>query len=171
VTVDGRLLLVRQFRPAADRVTLEVVSGHVEESETPEIAARKFVAPSGRGRISNARFPGTRPTARGRALREQHELVQILCPNPRVDRLLERDTYGDAIISSQLQVWPSRAFSSSSTTRSRTASFISRPGTASDSPRQVLFLHPRGGAVWPMSVRRKMDPCLTTAPNAIPGHR
>jgi ADP-ribose pyrophosphatase len=37
----GRLLLVRQFRPAVARVTLEVPSGHVETGETPEEAARK----------------------------------------------------------------------------------------------------------------------------------
>jgi len=39
--LGGRLLLVRQFRTAADRVTLEIPSGHVEEGETPEEAARK----------------------------------------------------------------------------------------------------------------------------------
>jgi ADP-ribose pyrophosphatase len=41
VTEDGRLLLVRQFRPAVGRMTLELPSGHVEPGETPEQAARK----------------------------------------------------------------------------------------------------------------------------------
>jgi ADP-ribose pyrophosphatase len=41
VTEDGRFLLVRQFRPAVDRMTLELPSGHVEPGETPEQAARK----------------------------------------------------------------------------------------------------------------------------------
>ncbi|MBI5684108.1 MAG: NUDIX hydrolase [Verrucomicrobia bacterium] len=43
VTVDseGRLLLVRQLRPAVDGVTLEFPCGHVEPGETPEDAARK----------------------------------------------------------------------------------------------------------------------------------
>jgi hypothetical protein len=40
-TVDGRLLLVRQFRPAVGEKTLEFPSGHVERGETPLQAARK----------------------------------------------------------------------------------------------------------------------------------
>jgi len=35
------LLLVRQFRPAVGRVTLELPSGHVEPDEAPEQAARR----------------------------------------------------------------------------------------------------------------------------------
>jgi ADP-ribose pyrophosphatase len=43
VAVDarGRLLLVRQFRPAINTLSLELPSGHVEVGETPEEAARK----------------------------------------------------------------------------------------------------------------------------------
>ncbi len=43
VAVDpqGRLLLVRQFRPAVNQITLELPAGHVEPGETPEGAARK----------------------------------------------------------------------------------------------------------------------------------
>jgi ADP-ribose pyrophosphatase len=41
VTYEGRLVLVRQFRPAVGRMTLEVPSGHVEDGETPEHAARR----------------------------------------------------------------------------------------------------------------------------------
>jgi ADP-ribose pyrophosphatase len=41
VTQQGQLLLVRQFRPAAGHMTLELPSGHVEEGETPELAARR----------------------------------------------------------------------------------------------------------------------------------
>jgi 8-oxo-dGTP pyrophosphatase MutT (NUDIX family) len=37
----GRLLLVRQFRPAVNALSLELPSGHVEVGETPEQAARK----------------------------------------------------------------------------------------------------------------------------------
>ena len=40
-TVEGRLLLVRQFRPAVGQETLEFPSGHVERGETPLQAARK----------------------------------------------------------------------------------------------------------------------------------
>ncbi len=38
---QDRLLLVRQFRPAVGRVTLELPTGHIESGETPEEAARK----------------------------------------------------------------------------------------------------------------------------------
>jgi ADP-ribose pyrophosphatase len=41
VTREGRIVLVRQFRPAVDRMTLELPSGHVENGETPELAARR----------------------------------------------------------------------------------------------------------------------------------
>jgi len=38
---QGQLLLVRQFRPAVNMVTLELPAGHIEPGETPEEAARK----------------------------------------------------------------------------------------------------------------------------------
>jgi ADP-ribose pyrophosphatase len=41
VTPDGNFVLVRQYRPAVERMTLELPSGHVDEGDTPEIAARK----------------------------------------------------------------------------------------------------------------------------------
>jgi ADP-ribose pyrophosphatase len=41
LNTENRLLLVRQYRPAVKRMTLEVPSGHVEIGETPEEAARK----------------------------------------------------------------------------------------------------------------------------------
>jgi len=41
VTAAGRLLLVRQFRPAVDATTLEFPSGHIESDETPIQAARR----------------------------------------------------------------------------------------------------------------------------------
>jgi ADP-ribose pyrophosphatase len=41
VTDQGRLLLVRQVRPAVDMTTLELPSGHVEPGETPLEAARR----------------------------------------------------------------------------------------------------------------------------------
>jgi 8-oxo-dGTP pyrophosphatase MutT (NUDIX family) len=40
-TEAGRLLLVRQFRPAVEMTTLELPSGHVEPGETPIEAARR----------------------------------------------------------------------------------------------------------------------------------
>jgi ADP-ribose pyrophosphatase len=41
VTVDGKVLLVRQYRPAVESETLEFVCGHVEAGERPEEAARR----------------------------------------------------------------------------------------------------------------------------------
>jgi ADP-ribose pyrophosphatase len=41
VTRDGRVPLVRQYRPAVDEVVLELPSGHVDEGETPEDTARR----------------------------------------------------------------------------------------------------------------------------------
>ncbi|HWY77604.1 MAG TPA: NUDIX hydrolase [Verrucomicrobiae bacterium] len=38
---ENKLLLVRQFRPAVNRMTLEVPSGHVEAGETPEDTAHR----------------------------------------------------------------------------------------------------------------------------------
>jgi ADP-ribose pyrophosphatase YjhB (NUDIX family) len=44
VNAEGHLLLVRQFRHVAGRMTLELPAGHVEIGETPEQAARKELA-------------------------------------------------------------------------------------------------------------------------------
>jgi 8-oxo-dGTP pyrophosphatase MutT (NUDIX family) len=41
VTDDGRIPLVRQFRPAVEEWTLEFPSGHVDAGETPEQAMRR----------------------------------------------------------------------------------------------------------------------------------
>ena len=43
-TADGSLLLVRQYRPAVQAHTLELPSGHIEERESPESAARRELA-------------------------------------------------------------------------------------------------------------------------------
>ena len=41
LTKDRKVLLVRQYRPAVERYTLELPSGHVESGESPEDAARR----------------------------------------------------------------------------------------------------------------------------------
>jgi len=41
LTGAGKIVLVRQYRPAVEQMTLELPGGHVEEGETPESAARK----------------------------------------------------------------------------------------------------------------------------------
>ncbi|MBZ5636449.1 MAG: NUDIX hydrolase [Acidobacteriia bacterium] len=43
-TTDGSVLLVQQFRPVVGAETLELPSGHVEEGESPEVAARRELA-------------------------------------------------------------------------------------------------------------------------------
>jgi 8-oxo-dGTP pyrophosphatase MutT (NUDIX family) len=43
-TAEGSFLLVRQYRPVMKAETLELPSGHVEEGETPEAAARRELA-------------------------------------------------------------------------------------------------------------------------------
>jgi ADP-ribose pyrophosphatase len=43
-TEKAELVLVRQYRPAVERHTLELPSGHVEKDETPEQAARRELA-------------------------------------------------------------------------------------------------------------------------------
>jgi 8-oxo-dGTP pyrophosphatase MutT (NUDIX family) len=43
-TTDGSVLLVRQHRPAVGGNTLELPSGHVEDGELPEAAARRELA-------------------------------------------------------------------------------------------------------------------------------
>ncbi len=44
VTLQGALLLVRQYRPAVRTQTLELPSGHVERGESPEEAAERELA-------------------------------------------------------------------------------------------------------------------------------
>ena len=43
-TAQDELVLVRQYRPAVERHTLELPSGHVEPKETPAAAARRELA-------------------------------------------------------------------------------------------------------------------------------
>jgi len=43
-TPKDEIVLVRQYRPAVERTTLELPSGHVEKGETPEAAARRELA-------------------------------------------------------------------------------------------------------------------------------
>jgi ADP-ribose pyrophosphatase len=44
ITEACELVLVRQYRPAVERLTLELPSGHIERNETPEHAARRELA-------------------------------------------------------------------------------------------------------------------------------
>jgi ADP-ribose pyrophosphatase len=44
ITTHSELVLVRQYRPAVERYTLELPSGHVELNETPAESARRELA-------------------------------------------------------------------------------------------------------------------------------
>jgi ADP-ribose pyrophosphatase len=44
LTTQQELLLVKQYRPAIERLTLELPSGHVEPNETPANSARRELA-------------------------------------------------------------------------------------------------------------------------------
>jgi len=41
ITSEGRILTVRQYRPALDKFTLELPGGLIDEGENPEIAATR----------------------------------------------------------------------------------------------------------------------------------
>jgi len=43
-TTESELILVRQFRPAVERYTLELPSGHVEKNESPAVSAARELA-------------------------------------------------------------------------------------------------------------------------------
>jgi len=48
VTADGKILMVRQFRPARSKATLEIPAGAIEEDETPlEAANRELLEETG----------------------------------------------------------------------------------------------------------------------------
>ena len=63
---DGTFLLVRQYRPAVGAETLELPSGHVEDGETPEAAARRELAEETGYEAKNLEFLGTLAPDTGR---------------------------------------------------------------------------------------------------------
>lgn len=111
---QGELLLVRQYRPGAGAVTLEVPGGHIEAGETPEQAARKeLLEETGyeAGNLelmtilspSNARFAnrmwcylitGARPAANAAAHREAG--VELVCHSGGVRGLTENPEFNSA---------------------------------------------------------------------------
>jgi ADP-ribose pyrophosphatase len=59
VTEQKEILLVRQYRPAVERYTLELPSGHVEPGETPENAARRELLEETGYQVDTVDFLGT----------------------------------------------------------------------------------------------------------------
>ncbi len=102
----GELVLVRQFRPAVERHTLELPSGHVELNESPEQSARRelaeecgFAAPrmellgallSDTGRHENRLWcfwaPGVKPTDARHT--PEPGLERVLVPRTKIRELL-----------------------------------------------------------------------------------
>jgi ADP-ribose pyrophosphatase len=56
---DGRFILVRQYRPAVETVTLELPAGHVELAQQPEQAARTELAEETGHLATEMRFAGS----------------------------------------------------------------------------------------------------------------
>ena len=56
---DGRMLLVRQFRPVVEEYTLELPSGLVDDGETPEASARRELVEETGHEVDEIEFLGT----------------------------------------------------------------------------------------------------------------
>ncbi len=59
LTAEQQVVLVRQYRPAVERYTLELPSGHVEADETPEQSARRELAEETGYRADSLELLGT----------------------------------------------------------------------------------------------------------------
>jgi ADP-ribose diphosphatase len=96
VTRDGRIPLVRQYRPALDRVNLELPGGLLEEGETPEAcAARELAEEAGFRATAPLRLLGELDPDSGRLenrlwgyLATGAEPVADWTPEPGVERTL-----------------------------------------------------------------------------------
>jgi ADP-ribose pyrophosphatase len=66
LTAEQEVVLVRQYRPAVERCTLELPSGHVEADETPEQSARRELAEETGYLAERMEFLGTLLTDTGR---------------------------------------------------------------------------------------------------------
>jgi ADP-ribose pyrophosphatase len=107
LTDDGRVPLVRQFRPAVEQWTLELPSGLVDEGETPEQAIRRelreetgceaeefvhlgrFHLDSGRMATSQNAFFATGVRQVGEPTGEEQELQVVFVPRGDLAGLIE----------------------------------------------------------------------------------
>ncbi len=72
---DGRLIFVRQYRVAVDRVLLEIPAGGIESGETPEEAARREMIEETGYRVGQARHLYTFYTSPGFTTECMHLLL------------------------------------------------------------------------------------------------
>lgn len=111
VTEDGRVPLVRQFRPAVDEWTLELPSGLVDDGETAEEAARRelreetgheadefvdlgcFHLDSGRMSTSQRAFFAGNARAVGDPAGEEQDLSLVLVSLKELATLVEQGTF------------------------------------------------------------------------------
>jgi ADP-ribose pyrophosphatase len=66
VNTDDQLVLVRQYRPAIERVSLELPAGHVDPGEAPEAAARRELLEETGYHAQNCELLGALPSDTGR---------------------------------------------------------------------------------------------------------
>jgi ADP-ribose pyrophosphatase len=66
ITKDDEFLLVRQFRPAIERLTLELPAGHVDEGESPEVGGKRELLEETGYRAGKFELLGAVPTDTGR---------------------------------------------------------------------------------------------------------
>jgi ADP-ribose pyrophosphatase len=110
---DGRIVLVRQFRKATEKVLLEVPAGGVDDGETPEEAVRREMIEETGYRVGSVRrlssfytSPGfttelmhlyeARDLQPGKATEETDQIeVVLMTPEEALDRV-ESDNVADA---------------------------------------------------------------------------
>ncbi|MCR4340413.1 MAG: NUDIX hydrolase [Gemmatimonadaceae bacterium] len=64
--LEGRFLLVRQYRPALEAYTIELPSGLIDQGETPEVSARRELVEETGHQAEAMEFLGTVATDLGR---------------------------------------------------------------------------------------------------------
>ena len=110
LTDDQQILIVRQYRPAVERYTLELPSGLVDPGETPRNRPSRTARETG---YDAANVEDLGPSARYRPARQPHLHLRRHRPSPRPRRTPERAS-GPPLVAPEL----TRATKARSITRS-----------------------------------------------------